>query len=173
MRALLLLLAAGPLLAHPGWGMVVDRDGAVFVGDVIANAVWRISPSGAVTALAKGRHAHALCLDGAGELWGDHTDYDPATGRFSRSHWKLRDAEAVTILGGCPSLDSDSPAKHPHAARETGWDVYVALPEAGGGWLLLEHASRDIFEKRLKAKEAVTRVRRVDARGVSRILLLR
>lgn len=172
MRLALLLLWAVPLAAHPGWGMVEDGQGNVYVGDVIANVVWRIGPAGDVKAVARGRHAHVLCVDAAGSVWGEHTDYDAATKRFSKSRWRLDGEEAKTAMGGCDSLERGRPEVSSAAPRERGWEIYVAS-QRDGAWFVLEHAPVDEFEKRLKGKGGVMRVRRVDARGVSRVLLLR
>lgn len=152
--------------------MLEDRRGNVYVGDVIANVVWRIEPNGVVKAVARGRHAHALCLDEAGTLWGEHTDYDAQTQKFSKSRWRLEGEVAKTAAGGCDALDLGRPQVAATAPREAGWEIYVAR-EKDGGWLLLEHAPIDAFERRLKGKGGVTRLRRVDGRGVSRVLLLR
>ena len=79
---------------------------------------------------------------------------------------------AKRAAGGCDSLDLGRPEVDAKAPREKGWEIYVAR-EKDGGWLLLEHAPVDEFEQRLRGKGGVTRVRRVDGRGVSRVLLLR
>lgn len=172
MKLLLGLWAVAALWGHPGWGLVEDRAGNLYVGDVVANVVWRIAADGKVEAVARGRHAHAMCVDAAGVVWGDHTDYDAATKRFTRSHWRLKGEGAETLAGGCAALDKGRPAVAAGAPRVANWEVYVAL-EKDGGWVVLEHAPIDTFERRLKGKEPILRVRRVDARGGERILLVR
>lgn len=69
------LVAAGLLLAscahaHEGWGIVVDRAGAVYFADIPANAVWRVSREGKVERVASNKHSHGLVLDSAGDLYG-------------------------------------------------------------------------------------------------------
>lgn len=68
-------VAAGLLLvssaqAHEGWGIVVDRAGAVYFADIPANAVWKVSREGKVEKVAANKHSHALVLDSSGALYG-------------------------------------------------------------------------------------------------------
>lgn len=55
--------------AHEGWGIVVDASGSVYVGDIPANTIWRISKEGRVERIMR-KHSHALVLDSAGNLYG-------------------------------------------------------------------------------------------------------
>ena len=68
-------VAAGLLLAlsahaHEGWGIVVDRAGAVYFADIPANAVWKVSREGKVEKVVANKHSHALVLDSSGALYG-------------------------------------------------------------------------------------------------------
>src|SRR5688572_20852658 len=45
--------------AHEGWGIVVDASGRIYVGDIPANTIWRISRDGIVERIAR-KHSHAL-----------------------------------------------------------------------------------------------------------------
>ncbi len=91
LRVLLLLFAAACVLsssraeAHEGWGIVVDATGQVFVGDIPANVIWRISRRGNVEKVVMGKHSHALVLDAAGNLYGSN----PHLTLPIRSVWRL------------------------------------------------------------------------------------
>lgn len=63
------LLLASSAHAHEGWGIVVDRAGAVYFADIPANAVWKVS-KGKVEKVAANKHSHALVLDPSGALYG-------------------------------------------------------------------------------------------------------
>lgn len=64
------LLLASSARAHEGWGIVVDRAGAVYFADIPANAVWKVSREGNVERVASNKHSHGLVLDSAGSLYG-------------------------------------------------------------------------------------------------------
>jgi len=81
------LLLAQAAEAHPGTGIVVDRQGRVFFTDL--KRIWRWEPGGGLTAVVTGRHSHALRLDAAGNLEGEHLTYDSANGRWWTSAWRL------------------------------------------------------------------------------------
>ncbi len=84
----LLLLAIGAD-AHPSWGLVVDRQGRIYFGDVDSNSVWRTSPGGPVAQVVAGKHSHELFMDENGNLYGEHVYYDAANDKWIRSLWKL------------------------------------------------------------------------------------
>lgn len=69
--AALTLLAVAPAHAHEGWGIVVTRDGDVWVTDIPANAIWRLR-AGRLERVATGVHSHALVLDRVGSVVGTH-----------------------------------------------------------------------------------------------------
>jgi hypothetical protein len=59
--------------AHPGVGIVMDRQGNVFYTDLVN--VWKIDPSGKKTLAVRGVHTHELFLDSQGNLFGEHLWY--------------------------------------------------------------------------------------------------
>src|SRR5687768_16174030 len=70
---LLLLAAAVPARAHPGVGIVMDRQGYVFYTDL--QHVWRIAPNGGKSIAVRDVHTHELSMDGAGNLFGEDSEY--------------------------------------------------------------------------------------------------
>jgi hypothetical protein len=77
-----------PAAAHPAWGIVIDPQGRVVFSEVETNTIWRIE-KGHPTAILRGKHSHEICLDGAGNLYGEHLEYRPAGERWILSLWKL------------------------------------------------------------------------------------
>jgi hypothetical protein len=65
-----ILISCAPAIAHPGWGIVVDRAGNVFFTDL--KQVWRIGTDGTKTVVVPNVHTHELFLDSAGTLHGEH-----------------------------------------------------------------------------------------------------
>ncbi len=61
---------ATPVIAHPGTGIVVDRQGRIYFTDL--KQIWRIDPDGSLTVAAKKMHAHALAFDAEGNLVSEH-----------------------------------------------------------------------------------------------------
>jgi sugar lactone lactonase YvrE len=80
--------AAG--FAHEGWGIVVDASGRIYVGDIPANTIWRISRDGKVERIAR-KHSHALHMDAAGNLYGS----DPHLTEPIGSVWRLTASGAL------------------------------------------------------------------------------
>jgi hypothetical protein len=70
---LLLLAAAVPARAHPGVGIVMDRQGNVFYTDLVH--VWRIAPDGRKSIAVRDVHTHELSIDSAGNLFGEDSEY--------------------------------------------------------------------------------------------------
>lgn len=58
--------------AHEGWGVVVDARGRVYVTDIPANTIWRISTDGRRDAVGRDIHSHALALGTDGAVYGSH-----------------------------------------------------------------------------------------------------
>lgn len=85
MLALLASAIPSRAAAHEGWGVVIDRQGHVYVADIPANVIWRISPGGRAEPLARGIHSHGLAIGPDGAVYG--TDVEPAGG--SRRVWRL------------------------------------------------------------------------------------
>ena len=70
---LLLLGAALPASAHPGTGIVRDRQGNVFYTDLVH--VWRIAPDGRKSIVVRDVHTHELAIDSAGNIFGEDSRY--------------------------------------------------------------------------------------------------
>ena len=70
---LLLLATVVPARAHPGVGIVMDRQGNVFYTDL--THVWRIAPNGSKSIALRDVHTHELSMDGAGNLLGEDSEY--------------------------------------------------------------------------------------------------
>lgn len=71
-----LLLLALPLRlaeAHPGVGIVRDRQGNVFYTDLIH--VWRITPAGEKSIVVHDVHTHELAIDSLGNVYGEDNRY--------------------------------------------------------------------------------------------------
>ena len=68
------LVAAAPCsaAAHEGWGVMVDPQGRVYVTDIPANTIWRISPDGRVEPIGRHIHSHALSSGPDGAVCGTH-----------------------------------------------------------------------------------------------------
>jgi len=88
---LALLIPAAAARAHPGTGIVVDRQGRVYFTDL--KRIWRWEPGGRLTAVVTGKHSHAIRLDVQGRLEGEHLTYDGQ--RWWTSAWRL-DADGTT-----------------------------------------------------------------------------
>jgi len=90
-----LLVLAPPLLAHPAWGIVVNRAGEVYYSDL--ETVWKIDTHGKTTVArpgVNGRHVHDLSIDEAGNVYGE--DYDG----YTNHAWKLTPDGKVSFING-------------------------------------------------------------------------
>jgi hypothetical protein len=70
---LLLLATAVPARAHPGVGIVMDRQGNVFYTDLVH--VWRIASNGTRSIAVRDVHTHELAIDRDGSLVGEDSEY--------------------------------------------------------------------------------------------------
>lgn len=102
-RHLLILLTlwlalASSATAHPGVGIVMDRQGNVFYTDL--KQVWKISPQGKKSIAVRNVHTHELCLDSDGNLYGEHLWYEgEATDRWGYRVWRLSpDGKLVDVI---------------------------------------------------------------------------
>lgn len=86
--------------AHPGWGIVVDRQGQICFSDVARNCVWRIDAQGKLTAFLTGKHSHQLVIDEDGNIYGEHLYYDAARQLFASSLWKIAPQGTMTTKNG-------------------------------------------------------------------------
>lgn len=80
---------AGDASAHPGWGILLDRQGQIFFSDVQTNTVWRLNRERRLEAIVTDKHSHSLFRDEQGNLFGEHVSYDNAGARWISSIWKL------------------------------------------------------------------------------------
>lgn len=82
------LLFAVPSAAHPGIGILMDRQGNVFYTDL--THVWRIAPDGTKSIVVPNVHTHELYLDPWGNLFGEHLWYEAGAAEPWRHYtWKL------------------------------------------------------------------------------------
>ena len=82
---ILLAVPATRAAAHEGWGIVVHPNGWIYVTDIPANTIWRVSREGKVERVAAGKHSHALVVDSAGSIYGTN----PHLTQPIRSVWRL------------------------------------------------------------------------------------
>ena len=90
LAALTALLFATAAAAHPSRGIAAAPDGRVYFSDLVR--IWTIAPDGRVTLVrhAGGRHMHEIFLDPGGTLYGEESDYSPATRAYRAAIWRLR-----------------------------------------------------------------------------------
>ena len=82
----LLWLALSGAGAHPGWGLQVTLDGSVYFTDLAH--VWVLRDTRKAERWVSEVHAHALYLDEAENLIGDHSWVDEA-GAFHTEYWRV------------------------------------------------------------------------------------
>jgi len=85
--ALFLLLIPASAAAHPGVGIVQDAHGNVFYTDL--TQVWKIAPDGRKTVAVPNVHTHELCLDLAGNLYGEHLWFDSGRDKWFHRVWTM------------------------------------------------------------------------------------
>jgi hypothetical protein len=86
----LFVFLSGKALAHPAWGIVVDRQGQVYFSDL--EAVWKIDRQGNVSvfrASVSGRHVHDITIDAEDNIYGVDNTYNPQTETYPRALWKM------------------------------------------------------------------------------------
>jgi hypothetical protein len=84
----LVLLGAAAVRAHPGIGIVQDRDGNIFYTDL--KQVWKSAPDGQKSIVVPNVHTHELCLDADDNLYGEHLWYEgDATKKWGHRVWRL------------------------------------------------------------------------------------
>jgi hypothetical protein len=91
----------GQTLAHPAWGILVNRQGEIYFADVQRNRVWLITTRGTLIPVLSGKHSHALWLDQADNVFGEHVWLED--GHWRSSHWQLTGKEQLIELGAPPA----------------------------------------------------------------------
>jgi len=94
----LMVLTSAQALAHPGWGIVVNKKGEIYFGDVNRNIVWKTNINGAVVPFVKGKHSHILQIDADGNIYGHHVEYDQRNDRWLGHDWMATPDGKVRIL---------------------------------------------------------------------------
>lgn len=85
----IICLFAADAFAHPGWGIIVDRNGEIYFGDVETNTIWKFNRERRLVTIATGKHSHSLYMDEAGNLFGEHVYYHDSGAHWISSIWKL------------------------------------------------------------------------------------
>ena len=78
-------LLSDTVLAHEGWGIVVDRHGQIYFSDIPTNTIWRIAREGKPEAFVNNKHSHALVLGEDGSIYGTQEHHAAAIG----SVWRI------------------------------------------------------------------------------------
>ena len=149
-RFVFLVLFCTPVaiaIAHPGWGIVVDKKGNVLFGDVNRDIVWKIDPQGRVTKFVVAKHSHILKLDDSGILYGQHIEYVSQDKSWLFRYWRatpdgkvadIDDQEAHRIFdlrdrsGNAYMLDSDAHRRIARIFKVSAQGDTALL--AGGEW---------------------------------------
>lgn len=113
--------------AHPGVGIVQDRQGNVFYTDLAH--VWRLAPDGGKTIAVTNVHTHELRLDSAGNLYGEHLWYDGDTRKWGHYVWRRSpDGRVEKIIPDTEGFLTDY-----SFVRDAAGNLYWADREARGG----------------------------------------
>jgi hypothetical protein len=104
---LLGLAALSTAFAHPGNGVVMDRDGAIYYTDL--KQVWQVASDGTQSIVVPRVHTHELYLDADGNLYGEHLSYDgPATDTWHHRVWRRApDGTVSDIIATRPGFRDD------------------------------------------------------------------
>jgi hypothetical protein len=82
------LLGAAGAHAHPGVGIVQDREGNIFYTDL--KQVWKLTREGQSSIVVPRVHTHELCLDTDNNLYGEHLWYEgDVTKKWGHRVWRL------------------------------------------------------------------------------------
>jgi hypothetical protein len=101
------LLGNARLEAHPGVGIVMDARGNVYYTDL--SQVWKIDPEGVRSIAVSQVHTHELCLDGEGNLYGEHLWYEgEKTKQWGHRVWRLgADGTLLDVIPARPGFRTD------------------------------------------------------------------
>lgn len=84
----LFFFSSASVFAHPGVGIVMNSEGAIFYTDL--THVWKISTDGTRTIAVKNVHTHELYIDDQDTLYGEHEWYEgEATDKWGNYVWCL------------------------------------------------------------------------------------
>jgi sugar lactone lactonase YvrE len=111
-------------LAHPPWGIVVDRRHQVYFSDL--ENIWKIDAQGRLAMFRPGvggKHTHDLRMDEDDNLYGEELSYEPATQRYTSALWKMTPAGELTYVLA-PTTD---PPKGMSIWRDRDGNMYSAL----------------------------------------------
>lgn len=94
------LAGAAPAGAHPARGIAVGSDGRVYFSDL--ERVWEIGREGRLRLLRehRGVHTHALAIDRGGNLVGEDSAYDAASGTYRETLWQMTPDGRYRVLFG-------------------------------------------------------------------------
>jgi hypothetical protein len=87
-------------LAHPAWALVSDREGNIYVSDLLTSRgkVIRFSVDGGSEVILTDIHSHDLHIDRQGWLWGTNTRYFENGEYLTNSLWKWKDGELEWLI---------------------------------------------------------------------------
>jgi hypothetical protein len=135
----LIVATSSTAAAHEGWGIVVDSRGRVYMTDIPANTIWRISPDGRVEAIGRFIHSHALSLGLDGAVYGTKVSLTQPV----RGVWRFdaggRFSEIIPPTRGFP-LDLQSFLLAPDGSVYSA-SIYQHPEPAGGREIYLLHWS--------------------------------
>ena len=94
----LLVFLASSCLAHPAWGIIVDRYGQVYFSDAVHNVIWRIDTLGMLSRFVTGKHAHDLFMDAKGFLYAEHVEFLPRGNQWRTSLWKISPGGKTSVV---------------------------------------------------------------------------
>jgi hypothetical protein len=127
MITVIVALCALPIvdaLAHPAWGIAVDKHHQVYFSDL--ENIWKIDEQGRLNMFRQGvsgKHTHDLRMDEDGNLYGEDLSYDPATQRYTSALWSMTPGGKLTYILA-PTTD---PPKGMSIWRDREGNTYSAL----------------------------------------------
>jgi hypothetical protein len=113
------------ILAHPAWGIVVDRSRQIYFSDL--ETVYKIDSQGKLSifrAGISGRHVHDLSIDADGNLYGWENVYEPQGEKFLRAFWKMSPAGEFTEIVPL----TENPPSGISIWRDAGGNTYSVEP---------------------------------------------
>jgi hypothetical protein len=135
-----LVLAASPAQAHPGVGIVMDRQGNVYYTDL--TQVWRIGTDGRKTVVVRNVHTHELWVDPDGTLYGEHLWYNgERENTWGHRVWKRTpDGRVTDVIPSSPGFLAD----------------YGFARDSTGMMYFVERGETTVFRKRRGAGPVTT-----------------